>query len=281
VNPVDVLIRTGRSLVRMFPGRPVIPGLDVAGVVDQIGPGTETFLRVGDHAMAMVNPTRPDGGGYAELVVLDASWVVRAPDGSSDAQAATVPANGLTALRALDLLELPPQSTVAVTGAAGAVGGYAVELARVAGHQVIADAAPADAELVNGLGADIVVPRGPDVADAIRGAAPDGVDAVIDAAVIGADIVSTIRAGGRYAAVRSADEQNRLEAEAAARGVRIVSVNIHDYDGRTDKLDLLRGLADEGRLTMRVATVLPPDAAAAAHRAVEAGGVRGRMVLSF
>ena len=52
VNPVDVLIRTGRSLVRMFPGRPVIPGLDVAGVVDQIGPGTETFLRVGDHASA-------------------------------------------------------------------------------------------------------------------------------------------------------------------------------------------------------------------------------------
>jgi D-arabinose 1-dehydrogenase-like Zn-dependent alcohol dehydrogenase len=156
-----------------------------------------------------------------------------------------------------------------------------VELARVAGHQVIADAAPADAELVNELGADIVVPRGPDVADAIRGAAPDGVDAVIDAAVIGADIVPTIRAGGRYAAFRSADEQNRLEVEAAARGVRIVSVNIHDYDGRTDKLDLLRGLADEGRLTMRVATVLPPDAAAAAHRAVEAGGVRGRMILSF
>src|SRR5260370_12892374 len=93
--------------------------------------------------------------------------------------------NGLTARLALDLLGLGPGETLAGTGAAGAGGGYAIQLAKVAGLRVVADAWPKDSELVRVLGADVVIPRGPEVAAAIRLATGDGAAALVDAAVIG------------------------------------------------------------------------------------------------
>jgi NADPH:quinone reductase-like Zn-dependent oxidoreductase len=279
VNPADTLIREGRSPIRLHGTAPVIPGLDVAGVIDEIGPGPRTDLTIGAAVLAMVNPTRPAGGGYAEWVVLPTAWVVAAPAGTGHAEAATLPMNGLTALHALDQLALPPGSTVAVTGAAGAVGGYAVQLARSAGHRVLADAAAADVELVRALGAEEVVARGPDVADRFRAAAPDGVDGVVDAAVIGAPLVAAVRAGGALAVVRGDDPQTRAAAEQ--RGVRLAITFVHAYDGRRDKLTRLRDLARTGDLSLRVGARFRPEQAAEAHRRLAAGGLRGRPVLEF
>jgi NADPH:quinone reductase len=93
VSPSDVLIRHGRTPTT--PGHMVIPGTDAAGVVDEIGPGAVTDLAVGDAVMAYVHPLGPDGGAYAEHVVLPADWVVRAPRGATSAEAATLPLNGL------------------------------------------------------------------------------------------------------------------------------------------------------------------------------------------
>ncbi|WFF00217.1 NADP-dependent oxidoreductase [Micromonospora sp. WMMD964] len=281
VNPADTLIRAGVTPIRQRGHEPVIPGLDVAGTIDQIGPGTDTRLAIGDRVMAMVNPTRPAGGGYAEWVVLPESWVVPAPVGASHAEASTLPMNGLTALHALDQLRLPPGGTLAVTGAAGAVGGYAVQLARVAGHRVLADASPRDADLVASLGADSVVDRGPGVADRFRALTPDGVDAVVDAAVIGAPLLTAVRRGGTLAYVRGGPDQAAFERAAATSGVTLTYAHVHDYDGRRDKLDLLRRLADEGRLSLRVADTFPPEHAAQTHRLLAAGGVRGRLVIEL
>ena len=80
--------------------------------------------------------------------------------------------NGLTARFALDLMALQPGQVLAVTGAAGAFGGYVVQLAKADGLTVVADASEADEELVRGLGADVVVRRGDDVADADPRAVP-------------------------------------------------------------------------------------------------------------
>jgi NADPH:quinone reductase-like Zn-dependent oxidoreductase len=168
-----------------------------------------------------------------------------------------------------------------VTGAAGAVGGYAVQIARAAGHRVIADASAADTKLVTELGASVVVERGPGIAERIRNAVPGGVDASVDAAVIGGALLPAIRDGGRLAAVRPAADQPLLEREAASRDITVMTANVHHYDGRTDRLDLLRQLADDGALTLRVAATWPPERAGDAHRAVAAGGVRGRIVLGF
>lgn len=103
--------------------------MDAEGVVDQIGPDTGTDLKVGARVMAIVVPNG-SRGAYAEQVVVPAESVVRAPYGATDAQAATRPMNGVTARPALDTLGLPPARTVAITGAAGAVGGYAVQQAK-------------------------------------------------------------------------------------------------------------------------------------------------------
>ncbi|MFG2073048.1 zinc-binding dehydrogenase [Nonomuraea maritima] len=101
---------------------------------------------------------------------------MRAPRGVAPTAASTLLMNGVTARQALELLEVPPGATVAVIGEAGAVGGFAVQLAKAAGLTVIADASERDRDLVAALGADHLVPRGDGFTDAVLGLRPDGVD---------------------------------------------------------------------------------------------------------
>ncbi|MEU5910564.1 NADP-dependent oxidoreductase [Micromonospora sp. NPDC047527] len=289
VNPADVLMRNGTQewALAGVPS-PYVPGMDVAGVVDEIGPDTDTSLGTGDPVMAMLLPFLPAddgsvayrGGGYVQYAVLPATSVVRAPDGFGHEAAATLPMNGLTALLAFDQLALPPGSTLAVIGAAGALGGYLVQLAAHAGLTVIADAAPADEQLVRELGATEVVPRGPDVVDSIRARYPGGVDAVADPALVGPQLLDAVRDGGTFIRFRQAEEPGGYPADIA-RGIKVLSPFVPEYDGRTDRLDEIRRLAGSGVLTPRIAEVLPADQASDAHRRLEAGGVRGRFVLTF
>jgi NADPH:quinone reductase-like Zn-dependent oxidoreductase len=181
VNPTDTVLRSGARATELTDGPPYVPGMDAAGVLEQIGEGIATDLRIGERVMAIVVP-RGAHGAYAERIVVPAESVVRVPAGATDAEAASLPMNALTARLALDVLDLTPGQTVAVTGAAGAVGGYAVQLARADDLRVIADAAPRDEQLVKDLGADIVLPRGDDFPQRVRAEVPDGVDGFVDAA---------------------------------------------------------------------------------------------------
>jgi len=282
VNPADTLLRIGdtaEALSEVVP-RPYRPGMDLAGVIDEIGEQTDTDLELGDRVMAMVVPIDASGGAYAELVVLDARQVSRSPEGARHVEAATVPMNGLTARLALDVLALPPGAWIAITGAAGAVGGYALELAKADGLRVIADAAPADVDLVRRLGADEVVARGDGIADRILKMRPDGVDAVIDTALLGALIEPAIRPGGQLATLRRSNERGANPLSGRA-GVHVRDVWVPEYRFATDKLEQLRLLVEAGKLSMRVAGVYPASEAAETHRRLEAGGVRGRLVLEF
>lgn len=92
---------------------------------------------------------------------------MHAPRGSSFVEAATLLLNGLTARLMIDVLELESASTIAVTGAAGSVGGFVVELAKSEGYRVVADAKPQDRELVAESGADVIVDRSDDFAAAV------------------------------------------------------------------------------------------------------------------
>src|SRR3954471_9659485 len=202
VNPTDTHLvlgaYAGRDPVKQPPW---VPGMDAAGVVDEIGEGVETGLAVGDPAMAVVVPGGAHGG-YRESLVLPANSVVRAPKNASDVEAATLPMNGLTARLALDALALRPGQVIAVTGAAGAFGGYVVQLAKAEGLTVVADASEADEQLVRELGADVVVRRGDDVADRVREQFPAGVDGLADGAVQDALVLPAVRDGGAVATVR-------------------------------------------------------------------------------
>jgi NADPH:quinone reductase len=275
VNPTDTGFRSGATAERLE-GRPkpYVPGMDAAGFLDAIGPGVETSLHIGDAVMAVVLPYGPSGGAYADLIVVPAASVVRAPAGVDIVAASTILMNALTARLALDDLAIPEGGTVAVTGAAGAFGAYAVQLAKVDGLVVIADASAADEELVAGLGADEVVCRGDDVAARILELAPAGVDGVLDGALLHELVLPAIRDGGGLAVVRGWEGPSE-------RGITIFPIWVRRALTDTARLTALRDLTDAGTLTARVADVLAADQAPEAHRRLEAGGVRGRLVLDF
>jgi NADPH:quinone reductase-like Zn-dependent oxidoreductase len=273
VNPTDTLSRSGRRADLRRDPPPYVPGMDAAGVLDEIGPGTDTDLTLGDAVMAIV-AWFGAGGAYAEHVVVPARSAARAPSGADHAAASTLPMNGLTARMALDHLALPPGATLAVTGAAGAVGGYAVQLGKADGLRVIADASPADEALVRSLGADVVVARGDGLAERIRAVVPEGVDGVVDGALLHALVLPAVRDGGGLAAVRA------FEGEAE-RGITLHPVFVRDYAENHDALDRLRQQVEEGVVTLRVGRRFPAAQAADAHRLLEAGGTRGRIVLEL
>ena len=274
VNPTDTYVRNGdrAEALRRDPP-PYIPGMDAAGVIDEIGAGVETGLAVGDAVMAMVVPSGSHGA-YRESIVLAADAVARAPAGASHAEAATLPMNGLTARQTLDQLALRPGQTVAVTGAAGCYGGYVVQLAKADGLRVIGDASPADTALVRDLGADIVVPRGDDIAAQIRAVAPEGVDGLADGAVQNELAVGAVRDGGAFASVRG--WRGTGEREIAFHRTMVTR-----YDRRVDLLDRLREQTEAGQISLRVAATYAPEQAWEAHRRLEAGGTRGRCVIVF
>lgn len=276
VNPTDVLLRSGEiaRLVPKLPPPPYIPGMDAAGVIDAVGPGGDGRLKVGDEVIAVVTPFGPHKGAYAEQVVAPAASVVHVPKGSGLPAASTLLMNALTVRLGLDALGLQPGRTVAITGAAGAVGGFAIELAKADGLRVIADASPADHALVERLGADVILERGDELARRLREVAPQGVDAVIDAAMLHEQILPAIADGGGIVTVRG-------WSGPTERGIVAHPVFVGSALTDTAKLERLRQQAEEGELTLRVARVMPAAEAAEAHRLLEAGGVRGRLVLDF
>ena len=247
--------------------------MDIAGVVDQLGAGVATGVKVGDAVMAMVVP-KASHGAYREQIVLAARGVVPAPSGTTHVQACTLPMNGLTAQLSLDLLALTPGQILAVTGAAGAYGGYVIQLAKNAGLTVIADAADSDRDLVTSLGADIIVQRGDDVAERILEHFPNGVDGLADGAVLNQLAIRAVKAGGARTAVRGYEG-------TAERGIRFSQTWVRSYDSEFEKLDHLRQLAEAGHITLRVAQSYAPENASDAHARLEAGGTRGRLVITF
>ena len=273
VNPTDLGFRAGGRQLPDGVEPPYIAGMDLAGVIDAVGPSASSW-QVGERVMAAVSPMVPGGGAQAEYVLVDEDQLARVPDGMSLEAAATLPMNAMTVRSALDILSLRPGQTLAVTGSAGAVGQYAIQLGTHDGLTVIGDALPADEALVRGFGARHVVPRGAPMAAAVRSLYPDGVNAVIDAALLGPAILPAVRDGGQLLAVRPFQGETE-------RGIKIslVLVGQHLHEGA--RLAELADLAAKGVLTLRIAEVLPIERAAEAHRRLETGGVRGRLVLTW
>jgi NADPH2:quinone reductase len=141
---------------------PFVPGMDTAGIIDKVGADSDRRLVVGDPVVALALPAGPRGGAYADQIVAPSASVVRAPTGVTLTAVATLPLNRLA---------------------------------------VVADAAPADTELVRGLGADVVVARGEQVAVAIRAAVPAGVSGLVDAANQQALVLGANADGGGLAEV--------------------------------------------------------------------------------
>ena len=244
-------------------------GWDAAGLVDLVGPGVTDFVP-GDHVIGLSDRLGVPLGAQADYVVLDTGAVARVPGILPAAAAATLPLNGLTAVQALDLLNLVSGQTLLVTGAAGAVGGFAVQLAAKRGLRVVASAGAEDRDLVHSLGAEWFVARGAELGAAVRAAVPGGVDGALDAALAGVRALDAVSGGGAFVAVAAG------AAPAPLRGTRVHNVWIR-ADGA--RLSWLATMAATRQLTLRVADTLPLDKVADAHVRLAKGGLRGRLVL--
>ena len=268
VNPVDWKLRQGRLEPRFPVIFPVVPGWDAAGVVAEIGPAVTEFAP-GDEVYAYCRKHFIGEGTYAEYVSVPDSYIARKPESLSFEQAAAVPLAGLTAYQALFLTAgLTAGERVLVSAAAGGVGSFAVQLALDAGAEVIGVASEQHRDRVLELGAYEVIDRAGDIAASVRELVPDGVDVAFD--LYGDErLGNAVRDGGRLVSIASPPSYGE-------RGV-VPSYMFVRPDG--EQLEELAALADEGRLLVDVAEVLPLEDAARAHELSEDGHVRGKLVL--
>ncbi|GLX48785.1 NADPH:quinone reductase [Streptomyces hygroscopicus subsp. hygroscopicus] len=254
LNPIDAAIRSGA-----FGGDDQLGlGWDVAGTVEATGDDAGVW-NTGDQVVALDYSMAKPLGTHAEYVVVDAESVAKAPTTVDAVAAATLPLNALTAAQALDVLELSSGQSLLVTGAAGALGGFAVQLATHRGIAVTGLARKSDEGLVRSLGA--------------TGFTTDGAgayDAVLDAAVLGEAALAWVRDTGAYVGVIPGAEP------ASVREVRTAAVLVRPDGAR---LAEMARLVDEGVLTLRVAETFALDDAAKAHARLAEGGLRGRLVL--
>jgi NADPH:quinone reductase len=271
VHPSDIASRE-RGVQGVPP--PWVVGWDCAGVVESVGPELDG-LALGDEVMAIVLPWRSEGGAQTELLVAPAGSVVRIPEGATFEQASTLPMNALTALSGLEALGLTEGQTLAVTGGAGLLASYVIGIAKSRGLRVLADARPEDEELVRSFGADVVLPRGAGLVEAMLETVPGGVDAVYDTALLTRSVFPGIREGGSIVTVRG------WEGAEVEDGVHVQPVYVWTIVDRTDWLEEARVLAERRVLGLRVAETYPPERAGDAQRRMEAGGLRGRAVIVF
>ncbi|MGZ4306786.1 MAG: NADP-dependent oxidoreductase [Solirubrobacteraceae bacterium] len=267
INPTDIAARSGAHRRRMPDlTTPFVTGWDLSGVVSEVN-AADTGFEVGDRVVGMIPWARIGGrvGAYAQAAAVDPAWLAPRPDGLDDVLGATVPLNTLTAHQALELIAAPPGATLLITGASGAVGGFATQLAVQRGLRVLAVASNADEEWVASLGPDQVLARDTDLAQV------GPVDAVLDAVPIGAAAIAPVRAGGVALFTRGSVElPDGLD----------LRVEMPLVNSDPDALRQLTAQVADGSLKSRVAMTLDLAEAAEGHRLVERGGLRGKIVLT-
>ena len=271
-NPVDASNRDDGSWAGIE--LPHVPGYDIAGIVDQIGEGTDG-VAIGDHVMAMM-PFPRGAGGYAELVTIDASLVARLPDDVSLVEAAAVPLAAGTADDVLERIDLDAGSRVLVHGASGGVGTFFVQLAATRGLRVVAAASARSHDLLRSLGATACIDyHDADVVYETVKAVGGKVDAIVD--LVGgpslAASLAAVRSRGQLASIATPDLDLDpiLDANLTFHGVLI------DDDG--DRVRRLADLLASGALRPVVAEVYFLEQAADAHRRLETGHSGGKIVL--
>ena len=274
VNPTDIVSRSGliKQFIKDF-SLPCVPGMDVAGEVDEVGNGVDTGIKVGDKVMAMVIPNKLHGA-YREQLILDQNAVVKAPEGFSHFEASTLPMNGLTARLSLDLLDLKKGNIIAVTGGPGAYGGYVIQLAKADGLTVLADSNEKDIQLLKDLGVDHIIPREKNFVEEVRKIFPNGVDGIADGALLNEKAVGAVKDNGSFTSVRNFIGEPQ-------RNINFTATWVSEYNCDFEKLNKLRQQVEDGLISLRVADIVTPENAAEAHRRLDAGGTRGRMVISW
>ncbi|MFE9677053.1 NADP-dependent oxidoreductase [Streptomyces sp. NPDC006259] len=270
-NPVDGNIRGGFMRGPIPVVLPHTPGIDVAGTVDALGEGVNG-VAVGDDVVGFLPM---DGtGAAAEYVLAPAEALTPAPKDVPLAEAAALPLVGLTAFQALfDHGKLTAGQRVLINGAGGAVGGYAVQLAKNAGAHVIATASPRSSDVVTSVGADEVIDH---TTTSVTAAVTEPVDVVLNLAPVDpaelAALVTLVRPGGVLVNTTvwmpaPGDEE---------RGVRGIDLFVRSD---ADQLAKLVASIDRGELRVDVAERVPLAELPALHARAAGGAVHGKVIV--
>ena len=275
VNPVDWKVREGR-LAALPHGFPLIPGWDVAGVVDELGEGCQRF-RKGDRVFAYARKPHLQWGTYAEFVAVPERHVALMPPSLLFEEAAAIPCAALTAHQALTRAGLTAGASLLVLNGSGGVGHFALQLAKIAGARSIATAGGRNQEFVMSQGAeDAIDYTRDDVQSAVSARFPGGVDVVLDA--IGGEpldgALDLVKPGGVIVSVVAT-----LDAETArTRGARFERVSSAPSG---EQLAVFAAHAGRKKLRPHVQTIFPLAAAGEAQEESRRGHVRGKLVLAL
>jgi NADPH:quinone reductase-like Zn-dependent oxidoreductase len=266
VNPADPLTLSGKYAKEFGTHLPLIPGYEIAGIVEKTGPNV-TKLKVGDAVYGY--PTF--GGGWADYVTVKEWEVAAKPKSLNFGEAASVPMGALTAWQALvDVAKLHPGQTILIHGGSGGVGSFAVQIAKARGARVIATASTANQDLLKQLGADVAVDytktRFEDVAK--------DVDAVLDP--VGKETLArsykVVKKGGIVMSLVALPDR----AELKKREIHGAAISVHP-----DAADLaeIGQLIDAGKIKPIVTQILPLSEAIAAQQQAATHHTRGKVVL--
>lgn len=267
VNPIDWKIRQGLMASFQPVTFPYTPGIEVAGVVEEIGPGVTTF-EIGQAVIGQMA-----SGAYAEYVTVPAAALAPKPHSLGFVEAAAMPVGATTAWRTLfDHGGLTAGQRVLIQGAAGGVGVFAVQLAKSKGAHVIGTTSTANVDFVRELGADTVVDYTTTPVESVV----QDVDLVLDG-VGGATLLSSLaalRRGGTLISIAGPPPQE----QAQARGIRAMMSRGQSAPG---SLQTISQLIDEGYLKVPVGRTFPLSEVQQAHEYSQRGHGRGRIVLQI
>ncbi len=269
VNPVDDAIASGMlKQMGVEYEFPVILGRDYAGVVEQVG-AEVTRYAVGDEVFGFVlqaNPTVRDGS-WAELIAVpDHISIAPAPTGVDLAALGATPVAAITAMLAIDALELSVGDTLLVVGASGGVGSFAVQLAVRVGATVVAPALSEDEAYLRELGVSEMLPRKVDLDAVARERHPDGFDAILDLVSFTGDSAPLLKEGGRLASTLGAagDGPGRINVMAAP---------------TPENLERLAGLLSDGMLRVPVYATYELSQAPDALNALSTTHTQGKLAI--
>jgi len=266
VAPWDAIIREGKS--KVSPQPPLTLGSDLSGLVEAVGPDVSQFA-IGDEVYGVTNPQFC--GAQAEFAAALAGMIAPKPRRLSNLEAASAPVVAVTAWQMLFEYALAKRGdTILITGAAGNVGAYAVQMAIEAGMRVIAVARSSGQELLRTLGAETVLNSS---APGFESSLPQ-VDAVLD--TVGGDTVQrcsgAVKAGGRLVSVVS----TKLPQRAGVQSVFFYA------EVTRERLDAVTGLFERGKISSRIGSVLPLEEARTAHEMLAgAPHKNGKIVLKL
>ena len=266
VNPADPLTLSGKYAREFGTHLPLIPGYDIAGIVEKTGVKV-TKLKAGDAIYGY--PTF--GGGWAEYVIVIEGEIAAKPASLNFTEAAAVPMGALTAWQALvDTAQVQPGQTILIHGGSGGVGSFAVQIAKARGARVIATASTANQDLLKQLGADVAIDYTKTRFEEIA----KDVDAVLDP--VGEETLArsydVVKKGGIVMSLVARPDPVELEK----RGIRGAAISVHPD---AEDLAEIAHLIDAGKIKPVVTQVLPLSEAIEAQQQAATHHTRGKLVL--